>query len=268
MPPAASAGYYAVRVGRRPGVYHTWAECRAEVDKYPGAVYKKFPQLTDAQAFTGRPGGDRSAPYTISQPGGGRSAPYGISQPGGGRPAPYTISRPGPSTAASRAPMGDAATPPLAGETRDGIVVYTDGASAKNGQRGAHAGVGVYFGSGDRRNVSERLCGPRQTNQRAELTAIVRAVQIADPAKGLHICTDSMYSIKCLTAWFPRWESHGWKSSAGAPVENQDLVKEALGLIRSRAGAVRFTHVRGHAGVPGNEAADCLAVAGALQQGQ
>ncbi|KAJ2712077.1 hypothetical protein H4R19_002940 [Coemansia spiralis] len=248
MPRAAARSYYAVRVGRRPGVYHTWAECKAATDQFPGAVFKKFPLLADAQAFSAQPAGSSNSS--------GDAAPYSIRRPLRGSAA---------AAESKAAALALLPPPPSAGETPDATVVYTDGASSKNGQRGARAGVGVYFGSGDARNVSERLEGPRQTNQRAELTAIVRAIQIADPTKALHICTDSMYSIKCLSEWFPKWERQGWKTSAGTPVENRDLVEDALGLIRGRPGTVRFTHIRGHAGVPDNEAADRLAVAGCLQ---
>ncbi|KAJ2768390.1 hypothetical protein IWQ56_002292 [Coemansia nantahalensis] len=246
MPRAAAVSYYAVRVGRRPGVYRTWAECKAQTERFPGAVHKKFPRLADAQAFSGQPASSSTEPYSVRRP-------------------ESSVRRPESSGAGPerRAPL---APPPPAGETPDDTVVYTDGASSRNGQHGARAGVGVYFGCGDARNVAERLEGPRQTNQRAELTAIVRALQIADPAKRLHICTDSVYSIKCLTEWFPKWERQGWRNSAGAPVENKDLVQDALDLIRGRAGRTRFTHVRGHSGVPGNEAADRLAVAGSLQE--
>ncbi|MCH5268832.1 MAG: ribonuclease H family protein [Lachnospiraceae bacterium] len=43
--------YYAVKQGLTPGVYDTWAECRAQVDGYSGAVYKSFPTVEEAQAF-------------------------------------------------------------------------------------------------------------------------------------------------------------------------------------------------------------------------
>lgn len=33
---------YVVYVGRQPGLYETWDECRAEVEGYPGARYKSF----------------------------------------------------------------------------------------------------------------------------------------------------------------------------------------------------------------------------------
>lgn len=44
-------GFYAVRIGRKPGVYRTWADCLKQVHKFPGAVYKKLDSEEAAQAF-------------------------------------------------------------------------------------------------------------------------------------------------------------------------------------------------------------------------
>ncbi|PIA12953.1 Rnase h protein 1.0, isoform c, confirmed by transcript evidence [Coemansia reversa NRRL 1564] len=251
MPPAKRAGhstadsYYAVRVGRRPGVYNTWEDCKHMTQGFPGAVFKKFKQSSEAQAFVGES-------VSVSR------YMEAISAVDSNTKKVLSQSRP---------------TPPPVGETENEIVVYTDGASAGNGRRGAVAGVGVYFGENDPRNISEPLEGERQTNQRAELTAILRAIQSlsidssSSSTKAIRICTDSMYSINCLTTWFRNWERNGWMGSTGKPVENQDIIQKILNLIRLRinnaASPVRFLHVRGHAGVPGNEAADQLAVAGA-----
>lgn len=43
--------YYVVKVGRVKGIYRTWAECQAQVQGYPNAVYKKFPLKTQAEDF-------------------------------------------------------------------------------------------------------------------------------------------------------------------------------------------------------------------------
>lgn len=43
--------FYAVRKGRRPGIFPTWAECKLEIDKFPGAEYKKFFSLSEAETF-------------------------------------------------------------------------------------------------------------------------------------------------------------------------------------------------------------------------
>lgn len=43
--------YYAVRIGRNPGIYHTWDECKRETVGFKGASFKKFSTREDAEAF-------------------------------------------------------------------------------------------------------------------------------------------------------------------------------------------------------------------------
>ena len=115
------------------------------------------------------------------------------------------------------------------------------------------------------RNVSEPLRGPRQTNQRAELTAVARALDHVPIDRAVLIHTDSNYSIKCLTEWFQNWEKRNWKSSSGKDVENRDLIEPILARIREREmcrARTSFKWVKGHANDPGNVAADMLAVQG------
>lgn len=161
------------------------------------------------------------------------------------------------------------------------IVVYTDGSSLGNGKVGAVGGVGVYFGPNDpryvkavhnsaptnkfNRNVSEPLRGNRQTNQRAELTAVARALDHIPIDREALIITDSNYSIKCLTEWFLKWQVKGWKNSSGKDVENRDLIEPILARIREREmckAKTKFQWIKGHANDPGNVAADQLAVQG------
>ena len=165
--------------------------------------------------------------------------------------------------------------------------IFTDGSSLKNGQKGAFAGIGVYFGPSDARysnpqtssqsilllphltnlrNLSEPLPGPRQTNQRAELTAILRALDTVPKDRDVVIVTDSRYSIDCVTKWSISWRKNGWKTSQGKPVENRDIVESVLSRIEARA--VRrvqtaFEWIKGHSDQPGNVEADRLAVDGA-----
>lgn len=115
------------------------------------------------------------------------------------------------------------------------------------------------------RNISERLHGDIQTNQRAELTAILRALQTVPPTQGVLIWSDSMYAIKCVTEWFVKWESNGWKTHKG-PVQNRDLVEMVLQEMRKRDSLRARTvikWIKGHEGNRGNVAADGLAVKGA-----
>ena len=116
------------------------------------------------------------------------------------------------------------------------------------------------------RNVSESLPGSRQTNQRAELTAISRALEIAPRNRHVVIITDSRYAIDCVTTWYINWRKNGWKTSAGKAVENKDLVESILVKMEERNKLqvqTDFEWIKGHANHPGNVEADRLAVDGA-----
>ncbi|MBZ6375419.1 MAG: hypothetical protein LBE67_10580 [Kocuria palustris] len=116
------------------------------------------------------------------------------------------------------------------------------------------------------RNVSEPLKGSRQTNQRAELTAILRAIDIAPRHRDVTIITDSRYSIDCVTVWFINWRRNNWMTRDKKPVENKDLVESILVKIEERNDLkvkTLFEWVKGHNKDPGNEEADKLAVDGA-----
>jgi ribonuclease HI len=115
------------------------------------------------------------------------------------------------------------------------------------------------------RNVSEALRGSKQTNQRAELTAVARALDHVPIDRDVLIFTDSYYSIRCLTEWSPKWMRNQWKNSAGKDVENRDLVEPIVSRICEREACkakTKFQWIKGHANDPGNVAADHLAVKG------
>jgi len=110
------------------------------------------------------------------------------------------------------------------------------------------------------------LPGPRQTNQRAELLAINKALNICPANAHVRIITDSQYSINCVTEWSKRWKKNDWKTATGKAVENKDLIEPIIAKVDERAGLgneTRFVWVKGHAGDEGNEGADKLAVEGA-----
>jgi ribonuclease HI len=154
------------------------------------------------------------------------------------------------------------------GEFSGPLIICTDGSSRGNGKVGAYAGLGVYFGPQDPRNVADPLKGEKQTNQRAELTAVQRAVDIAPIDRDVLIRTDSDYSIKCCTTWFPTWIKKDWKTSAGKAVENRDIIEPIIKRIDERMLAkatTKFEWVKGHASDPGNIEADRLANEGAAK---
>ena len=141
--------------------------------------------------------------------------------------------------------------------------VYTDGACSKNGTRVASAGIGIYFGENDPRNVSEKLLG-KQTNNLAELTAIVQTHAIIHhdllSGKKVAIVTDSEYAIKCVSTYGEKCYKHHWN----VDIPNKELVKTAYELYKDHSDNVRFIHIRAHTQKTdihsiGNDQADKLA---------
>ena len=141
--------------------------------------------------------------------------------------------------------------------------VYTDGACSKNGTRNASAGIGVFFGENDPRNVSAKLLG-KQTNNLAELTAIVQAHAAIRSdiliGKKVAIVTDSEYAIKCVSTYGEKCSKQHWN----VDIPNKELVKTAYELYQEVSNSVRFIHIRAHTQKTdihsiGNDHADRLA---------
>lgn len=174
-----------------------------------------------------------------------------------------------PEEASGAASLAAPAIPPapLASSSTPSVIhVYCDGAATKNGQRGAQAGYGVWFadeGPLSSLNESKRLPGSIQSNNRAELMAAIRAVQIAPKSGQLVIHTDSRYTIDAVTGWINGWRQKKWKTAAGNKVLNRDLIRRLDLELRTRPIRPTLQYVRGHSGVYGNEMADLLAVHGA-----
>ncbi|KAH8983965.1 ribonuclease H-like domain-containing protein [Lactarius hatsudake] len=243
--------YFAVRVGREPGIYETWEECREQVVRYPNAVFKKLKSLDKATAWVN----ERGTPDPVDSL---TKASHSSSTI-----APTPVAR--RSNAPPSATAGPSKSTGCSSSTVFEDVVYTDGACSRNGQAGSVAGVGVWWGPNDPRNISERCPGSPQTNNRAELIAIIRALETATTTLPLVIKTDSKYAMKCIVKWLPSWRKRNFRTYEGTPVKNSELIMYADALIsmRKKAGQnVRFEHVAGHAGEPGNEGADKLAVSG------
>jgi len=226
--------FYAVAVGRIPGIYENWDAASQQIKDWKGPKYKKFGTRAEAEEFVRTGGKSTKEPEVASQ-----------------------------------SPAKKKKTAAASSTKKQHIRVYTDGSSLGNGRHGALAGVGVFFGEGDPRNVSEALQGDMQTNQRAELTAVIRALEKIPKDRDMRIITDSKYSINCATVWYSNWQKNGWKTSVGGPVLNQDLVLLIRSLIderTARGAKTDFEWVKGHSNDPGNVAADRLAVYGASTQ--
>ncbi|MGW7200712.1 ribonuclease H family protein [Streptomyces chryseus] len=84
----------------------------------------------------------------------------------------------------------------------------------------------------------------RATNNVAELTALQRLLEATDPAVPLEVRMDSQYAMKAVTTWLPGWRRKGWKTAAGSPVANRDLVVAIDELLTGRD--VQFVHTPAH----------------------
>lgn len=283
LSPAETPRFYGIASGHNPGIYTNWADAQEQIKGWKNPKYKKFATREEAEAFVQAGRSAKKSRISLKEE---EVVDKDILEADEEPPLKRVKNSSSKSlhTAREDNVTVDSDTVPLQTKvvaldseqyvenTNSGpLRIYTDGSSLGNGKVGAVAGVGVFFGKGDPRNVSEPLGGELQTNQRAELTAILRALEIAPVKREVHIFTDSSYSINCVTIWFKNWERNKWMTSLKQPVLNKDLIQEILVKIRERQ-EVRsptvFNWIKGHSSDPGNEAADRLAVSGAQRSQQ
>jgi ribonuclease HI len=137
-------------------------------------------------------------------------------------------------------------------------VVYTDGSCLGNPGRGGWAWA-VDGGPSDSGGEA------RTTNQRMEVTAVLRALQSLDGS--LHMVSDSTYVVNCFrNQWWVGWKRRGWRNAQGKPVANQDLWKELLDLALDPSRPVTFEWVKGHSGDRMNDVVDLMATQAAALQ--
>ncbi|CAM5226777.1 MULTISPECIES: ribonuclease H family protein [Streptomyces] len=152
----------------------------------------------------------------------------------------------------------------MIGRMLERVVAACDGAS-----KGNPGPAGWAWVVADESETPARWeAGPlgKATNNVAELTALERLLTAIDPGVPLEIRMDSQYAMKAVTTWLPGWKRNGWKTSAGKPVANQDLVVRIDELLDGRK--VEFRYVPAHQvdGDPLNDFADRAASQAATVQ--
>ena len=142
------------------------------------------------------------------------------------------------------------------------IEIFTDGACSGNPGPG---GWGYVFVNFEKKKVFEGG-GPQNatTNNRMEMTAVIRALeQLKRPCK-VKIYTDSVYVQKGMTEWIAGWKARGWRTADKKPVKNDDLWKQLDSLTSQHD--IKWVWVKGHAGHAQNEYANHLATTAAAEQ--
>lgn len=151
------------------------------------------------------------------------------------------------------------------------VNIYTDGGCNPN--PGAGGWGFVFVGSNGKFFLESSGGSLNTTNNIMEMTAAIEALQLAVKHgerlavfNEIVVHTDSKYLINGITQWVSGWERNGWKTADGKAVKNTPqwrALKNIEYSLLTRFGIrVRWNHVKGHSGVPGNERADELAAIG------
>ena len=221
---------YAVKRGRTTGLFMSWAECRAQIDGFAGAVYKGFMTLGEAQVWLWGAAPDTADAQT-ARPNEGDWATKEMPLAGSPAPADYTV--------------------------------YTDGSCLRNPDGPGGFAAVIISRDGAVREISGGE--PRTTNNRMELRAGIEALKSLPEGSVLDFYTDSQYLRNAFVKrWLSAWKRRGWLTAAGEPVKNQDLW-QAMEAACDRH-TIRFHWVKGHAGDRFNERCDLLARQQALAQ--
>jgi ribonuclease HI len=221
----AGKKYYAVAVGRNPGIYTQWfgdTGAQAQVKGFQGARYKGFPTIEEARAFIRERQSDEKKSAGCAQKKSKRSTSRRVSAP--------------------------------AVSLEGRMVIYTDGSSLGNPGPGGY-GVVIPSPAKDR----EISGGFRNTtNNRMELLACIVGLEQLESPSVVAIYSDSRYVVDGIKkGWAKKWRRNEWRKSNGDKALNIDLWERLLLLCERHD--VTFVWVKGHAGNPGNERCDQLA---------
>jgi len=133
------------------------------------------------------------------------------------------------------------------------VEIYTDGACRGNPGPGGWGALLRYEGRERTLSGGE----PTTTNNRMELMAAIRSLEVLKRPCRVSLYTDSQYVKKGITEWLPNWKRRAWKTADNKPVKNADLWRRLDDAVSRHE--VRWRWVRGHSGHPENERADALA---------
>lgn len=217
-----AAKYYAVRTGKKPGIYRSWDDCKRMVHGYPGAVYKSFQTLAEAETFLGDIGeiAAGAGQQNMQRAGGNGAEELGVTE--------------ADDTAAGMFPEIYAF---VDGSYNAATKVYGYGGFLiHHGKKEILQGSGSEEEMASMRNVAGEVLG--------SMAAIERAVELGLPE--ITVYYDYM--------GIEMWATGTWKRNKKGTIAYYDYVCSVREQIR-----IRFVKVKGHSGVDGNEEADRLA---------
>tara|TARA_B110000967_G_scaffold35055_1_gene34001 strand:+ start:1804 stop:2679 length:876 start_codon:yes stop_codon:yes gene_type:complete len=228
--------FYAVANGRTIGIFLNWNDCNNSVKGHKNALYKKFDTKKEAESFISlNETNIDDTSNTNTQKQNDISSFFNTIKPD---------------------------QQVIVTDFNPDYYVYTDGACSNNGKDNAFAGIGIFFGINDNRNISKNIEG-KQTNNTAELSAIIETYNIIENdiinGKKIAIVSDSEYAIKCASSYGEKCYKKDWN----VDIPNKELVKTAYELYKNKLN-IQFIHIKAHTNNTdnhsiGNDNADKLA---------
>lgn len=221
--------YYVVVRGYSPGLYTAWFDeggAAEQVEGFPQAVYRGFYSLEEAAAWLASQEDELLAqlPPDLQEL-------LEQDHPTDQEESPESLLEAGK------------------------VVIYADGGAIDNPGPGGYGVVLRY--KGHRKEMSGGFRST--TNNRMELLACVEGLKALKNPCEVVLYSDSRYVVNGITkGWAKKWQANGWKLSKKRKAENVDLWEQLLALCEQHD--VEFRWVRGHAGNPGNERCDQLAM--------
>lgn len=249
---AKASKYYAVAIGRRPGIYNTWygpQGAQAQVHQFKGAIFKGFASPDAAKAFI-----QAHTQHTSEMP--------PVENPTPARPNMPVASPAQPIAPQTVQPDTPCNLPSDRGP-RPEVTIFTDGGALRNPGPG---GYGVIVKMGRKRQ--EFSGGFRYTtNNRMELTACIEGLACLKVPSRVRLYSDSKYVVNGIQkGWARRWRRNNWMRTPETPALNADLWEKLLQLCALHQ--VHLEWVKGHAGHAENERCDRLAVRAAQSNPQ
>ena len=249
-----SKKYYAVRIGREPGIYETWDECQAQTKGFPKAQFKSFELQSQAEDFM------QGIDFAGSKNASAKS----------GKP----LFEDKPDIVIEEMPQKQIQTE-LPVDLPDEITIYTDGSCMNNtNDPAAEKTCGGWAAIILDATGTKELCrleggAERTTNIRMEMEAVKNALDFISAdgkRRTVNLISDNQYIVNSINKrWIESWKQRGekggdqnlWIKADSEPVKNQDLWK-AIDRMR-RQHVVRFQHTYAHVGTKYNELCDQIA---------
>lgn len=227
--------FYAVKVGKTPGIYGSWDACSAMVHGYPGAVYKSFRTREEAVRFLG------GEPAAAAAPAGSSHVPEESAVPAGGSRGSEKPAVPAREAKTAKQSAGEAALPEVYafvdGSFNAATNVYGYGGFlVHHGKKEILQGSGSEEEMASMRNVAGEISGC--------MAAVQKAIALGLPA--ITVYYDYM--------GIEMWATGAWKRNKKGTIAYYDYISSVKDQIK-----IMFVKVKGHSGVDGNEEADALA---------